>query len=470
MIISRYYIIQLLLIIPVFSFCQTNSDCSDVTVSSATANGNYTVNSYLESSGIRDGVDYDGSTIYYPQNTTGLLPSIVIIPGYLNPQLSIQAWGPFLASHGIVCMTIGTNSLFDEVMDRKIALQDALISLKAEQSRLASPLFNNLDTNLIALGGWSMGGGGAQLVATEDSSIKAILAFCPWIDPAVVSPALLNHNTPILFFSGQIDAVAPPSAHADVQYNYTPNSTNKLKYEVLLGGHTIANNPIGGFGEVGRMGVSWLKKYLVNDSCYCPLLLDVPTTASDYITNIDCSVVSPSWDCDSQGNCTDPNTGGGQYSTLTSCLLDSCVVINLSWDCDNGVCFDPSNGAGQYPTQAACNTACVTPSWDCINKSCVDPGTGNGQYSTLASCLLDSCSVTTNTVNYTTDIFLYPNPSNSMVVLKGAPNNSPYNIISVDGKLLKSSILNGNKIDISDLKKGIYFLEYENQKMKLIKN
>ena len=57
-----------------------------------------------------------------------------------------------------------------------------------------------------------------------------------------------------------------------------------------------------------------------------------------------------------------------------------------------------------------------------------------------------------------------------MVVLKGAPNNSPYNIISVEGKLLKSSILNGNKIDISDLKKGIYFLEYENQKMKLIKN
>ncbi len=79
--------------------------------------------------------------------------------------LRIQSWGPFLASHVIVCMTIGTNSIFDEVMDRKIALQDALISLKAEQSRLTSLLFNNLDTNLIALGGWSMGGGGAQLVA-----------------------------------------------------------------------------------------------------------------------------------------------------------------------------------------------------------------------------------------------------------------------------------------------------------------
>ena len=67
------------------------------------------------------------------------MPSIIIIPGFANPELSIQAWGSFLASHGIVCMTIGTNSIFDEVMDRKIALQDALISLKAEQVRVNSP-------------------------------------------------------------------------------------------------------------------------------------------------------------------------------------------------------------------------------------------------------------------------------------------------------------------------------------------
>jgi dienelactone hydrolase len=368
MIISRNYIIQLLLIIPVFSFSQTNSDCSDVTISSATANGSYTVNSYVESDGIRDGDDYDGSTIYYPQNTAGLFPSIVIIPGYANPQLSIQAWGTFLASHGIVTMTIGTNSIFENVNSRKEALKDALISLKAEQSRLPSPLFNKLDTNLIALGGWSMGGGGAQLVAVEDPSIKAIIAFCPWIDPAVVSPTLLNHNTPILFFSGQIDVVAPPGAHADVQYNYTPNSTKKLKYEVLGGGHSIANTPLGGLGEVGRMGVSWLKKYLVNDSCYCPLLLDIPTTASDYETNI-------------------------------------------------------------------------------------------------------TCHIPTSIVDYNNDLIVYPNPANNTITLKGILNkNNNYKIISIDGRLLKNEILNTSNIDISDLKKGIYFLEYENQKRKIIKN
>jgi len=368
MFISRKLIFNLLIVIPFFSFCQTNSDCSDVTISSATVNGVYAVNSYFESDGIRDGNYYYGSTIYYPQNTSVLLPSIIIIPGYLNPELSIQAWGLFLASHGIVCMTIGTNSLLDEVMDRKKALQDALISLKAEQVRISSPLFNTLDTNLIALGGWSMGGGGAQLVAVEDPSIKAILAFCPWIDPLIVSPALLNHSTPILIFSGQIDIVAPPGTHADMQYNYTPNSTDKLKYEVFGGGHTIANTPLGGFGEVGRMGLSWLKKHLTNDSCYCPLLLYVPTTASDYQTNI---------------NCPTPNS----------------------------------------------------------------------------------------IVDYKNNLIIYPNPANSTITLKGKlKKNNLYQIISIDGKVLKNEILNTSKIDVSCLKKGIYFLKYDNKKMKLIKN
>ena len=277
-----------LLLIPSFSFCQTIPDCSAVTISSATNNGTHTFATYLESDGIRNGVDYFGSTVYYPQNTTNILPSIIIIPGYVNYQSSIQDWGPFLASHGIVCMTIGTNSIYDLVNDRKEALQDALISLKAEYTRVNSPLFNKLDTNQVALGGWSMGGGGAQLAAGEDSTIKAIIALCPWIDPLQITVNSLNHDIPTLFFSGQNDLVAPPSTHANVHYNYIPSTTDKLIYEISLGGHWVANGPSGGQGEVGRMALSWLKKYLIEDYCYCPLLLDTPLTASIYQTNITC--------------------------------------------------------------------------------------------------------------------------------------------------------------------------------------
>jgi len=117
-----------LLLTPAFSFCQISPDCSAVTIISATNNGTNTFGTYFESDGIRDGNDYFGSTIYYPQNTTSILASIIIIPGYANLESSIQNWGPFLASHGIVCMTIGTNSIFNLVNDRKEALEHALIS------------------------------------------------------------------------------------------------------------------------------------------------------------------------------------------------------------------------------------------------------------------------------------------------------------------------------------------------------
>ena len=266
--------------------------CGGITLSSATNAGNHTVYTYEESDGIRNGPQYFGSTIYCPENTASPLASIIIVPGYANPESSIQNWGPFLASHGIVCMTIGTNSVFDMVETRRDALKDALISLKAENDRAGSYLYNKLDTSLVALGGWSMGGGGAQLLAAENQNIKAVIALCPWIDPLVSSPALLNHNVPVLFFSGQVDAVAPPNLHAEVQYNYTPSTTTKLIYEVFLGGHTIANSPSGGQGDVGRMAVSWLKTFLEKDSCYCPLLLSVPGSSSDYQTNLDCSVIT----------------------------------------------------------------------------------------------------------------------------------------------------------------------------------
>ena len=66
---------------------------------------------------------------------------------------------------------------------------------------------------------------------------------------------------------------------------------------------------------------------------------------------------------------------------------------------------------------------------------------------------------------------VYPNPASNTITLQGILNKkNNYKILSIDGKVLKNEILNKSKIDISFLKKGIYFLEYENQKIKIIKN
>src|SRR5690606_9188766 len=139
--------------------------CDPLTLESISDPGMFTVATLTEADGIRNGPAYAGATIYYPTNATPPYPSIVIVPGYISAQSTIQAWGPFLASHGIVTMTIGTNSLLDNPPARRDALLDAIITITEENTRTGSPLNGQIDTESFAVSGWSMGGGGAQLAA-----------------------------------------------------------------------------------------------------------------------------------------------------------------------------------------------------------------------------------------------------------------------------------------------------------------
>jgi dienelactone hydrolase len=240
---------------------------------------------------MRNGPDYKGASVYYPTNGEPPYSSIILSPGYFSTQASVADWGPFYASHGIITMTIGTNSLFEDPHSRAAGLLDAMISLKLENTRDGSPLAGQMDVDRIALGGWSMGGGGAQLAATLDASIKAVVAMTPWLSTSSTVPSDLDHAVPVLIFSGQFDPTAPPETHANVHYNYTPGTTDKLKFEVANGDHHVANGPAGAQGDVGKVALSWLQYFMNEDNCYCPLFLEEPPTASSYITNVSCGKV-----------------------------------------------------------------------------------------------------------------------------------------------------------------------------------
>ena len=271
------------LFFPILFFGQV---CDSLRMQSLINIGPLQISEINESMGLRNGTDYSGATLYYPINQNNL-SSIVLVPGFMNTELTIQNWGSFLASHGIVTMTIGTNSLADTHVQRRDALFDAIISLKQENQRIGSPLFGKLDTSSIAVGGFSKGGGGAQLLAKIDPSLKAIVALYPWLENATASD--LEHTVPLIIISGQLDAIAPPFLHADIQYNLTPITTKKLKYEVAFASHDAISGPYGGNGEVGARVLSWLNTFLVTDSCYCPLLLEQAITSSSYTTNVECS-------------------------------------------------------------------------------------------------------------------------------------------------------------------------------------
>ena len=194
------------------------SQCEDVTLGSLSNPGIYNVATLTEADGLRNGPAYFGATVYYPTNATPPFASIAIVPGFTASPDSVEQWGPFYASHGIVTIIIGTNSIFDFPEARAEALLDALETLREENTRNASPLLGAIDEDKFAVSGHSMGGGGAQRAAVLDNSIKGVVALCPWLPIPN-----LDHSSPVVIFSGQDDTVAPPGNHANIHYDNTPN-------------------------------------------------------------------------------------------------------------------------------------------------------------------------------------------------------------------------------------------------------
>lgn len=269
---------------------QSFAQCEAVTIESISSYTELAIDSLYEADGLRNGDDYDGATLYYPAAGKKKLKSIVLVPGYKATQRSVSMWARYLAQRGYVTMTIGTNVLTDSPALRAKALIDGMETVRAENKRKASPLFKKIDTKNIAVGGWSMGGGGAQLAAKLDKNIKAVIAIAPWLFPRNFEVSDLAHKVPVLILSGKIDPTAPPQRHSDVHYASTPESTKKMLFEINEGNHSTPLFPATGNGDVGNVAFAWLELYLNNNKCYAEILktnaLNQNATASKHQTNL----------------------------------------------------------------------------------------------------------------------------------------------------------------------------------------
>ena len=273
---------------------------------------------------------YRSATITFPTDVTDrLLRSVVIVPGYMCAESTISAWAPFYASHGIVAMTIGMTSPLSQPKRRCAALLAAIELLKAEHTRTGSPLEGRLDVTRVAVQGWSLGGGGAQLAALADPTLKCAVALSPFLAPTVADACRgareLTDTVPTLFLVGQWDTVAPACCHAWRHYHLTRSP--KLILEVQRGGHAAANGPASGHlfetdlqvggpcivckffgmlccpccasrfeftgvvgharpdakrGDVGGYALAWLKVFLEGDEQWRGLLEQRPKIASGF--------------------------------------------------------------------------------------------------------------------------------------------------------------------------------------------
>lgn len=253
-----------------------------ITDQTAGARGPYQTQSYT--SGFPTGTRFRAATVYYPTgNAAPPFGGVVICPGWTATQGSIAAWGPFLASHGIITMTIDTTATGDSVMQRSEALMQALDSLKKENARAGSPLNGKLDPNRWGLMGWSMGGGGTWIDAAKNPNLKVAISLAGHNATAGGATIARGTTVPSFMFAGATDtAILGGGGQSQAIYDTIPATTPKILYEMAAEGHFSWGTPTTNGNNLGRYALAWIKYWLEGDQRYKPILLKEGPGASDW--------------------------------------------------------------------------------------------------------------------------------------------------------------------------------------------
>ncbi|MBL3666158.1 dienelactone hydrolase family protein [Streptomyces sp. M2CJ-2] len=207
---------------------------------------------------------FGGGTIYYPTSTAdGTFGAIAVSPGYTAYQSSIAWLGPRLASQGFVVFTIDTNTTLDQPAsrgDQLLAALDYLTRSSAVRSRI--------DSSRLGVMGHSMGGGGTLEAAKDRPSLQAAIPLTPWN----LDKTWPEVRTPTLIFGADGDTIAPVSTHAEPLYTGLPSSLDRAYLELNNATHFTPNS---NNTTIAKYSVSWLKRFIDNDTRYerflCPL-------------------------------------------------------------------------------------------------------------------------------------------------------------------------------------------------------
>ncbi|WP_201584110.1 dienelactone hydrolase family protein [Psychrobacter immobilis] len=198
---------------------------------------------------------FGGGTIHYPTNASGcgLLGAIAVVPGYVSYEAAIKWWGPRLASWGFVVITINTHSIYDDPDSRAAQLNAALDHMITDDT-----VGSMIDPTRLGAIGWSMGGGGALRLATERSTVRAIMPLAPYHNKSYGAV-----KTPTLVITCEHDRIASNNKYSNAFYK---NATGpKMIVEVNNGSHFC---PSYRFNEIllSKPGIAWMQRHINNDT------------------------------------------------------------------------------------------------------------------------------------------------------------------------------------------------------------
>ena len=108
------------------------------------SDGPFLIETISQEDGFRNGPDYSEALVYYPIDAPIPMPIVVLVPGFTNSISDIQNWGYYLASYGFVTLLVNVNLVWEPPSSRADALLDGVLSMRLENERLNSPLYNQL--------------------------------------------------------------------------------------------------------------------------------------------------------------------------------------------------------------------------------------------------------------------------------------------------------------------------------------
>ena len=220
---------------------------------------------------------YGGGTIYHPTNVAGPFAAIAISPGYTGTKSTMSWWGQRLASHGFVVITIDTNSTTDQPSSRATQLMASLRQLVTFNNTSSHPIYRKVDPNRLGVMGHSMGGGGTLIAARDNPTLKAAIPLAPW--SSFGNTNFSSVQVPTLVVACEADAIAPVDQHASPFYNSISGSTNKAYIEMNGADHLCVMTGNSYTRIMGKYGVSWMKRFMDNDTRYSPFLCGAPHQA-----------------------------------------------------------------------------------------------------------------------------------------------------------------------------------------------
>ncbi|MFE6039176.1 alpha/beta hydrolase family protein [Streptomyces sp. NPDC056452] len=211
---------------------------------------------------------FGGGTIYYPTSTSdGTFGAVVISPGFTAYQSSIAWLGTRLASQGFVVFTIDTNTTSDQPASRGDQLLAALDYLTQDSS-----VRTRIDASRLGVMGHSMGGGGTLEAAKDRPSLQAAIPLTGWN----TDKSWPEVKTPTLVIGADGDTIAPVGTHSEPFYNSLPSSLDKAYLELRGATHFTPNSSN---TTIAKYSISWLKRFIDNDTRYEQFLCPLPSTS-----------------------------------------------------------------------------------------------------------------------------------------------------------------------------------------------